>query len=225
MSTTSDEKTHAANEEPPIPFTDVLLRTPFGALLLATVGSIPAAALTVGVQNWGDLFRRAPWWLLGVTIVVIALGVGVVTAVHPQGRRIATWTFGWLVAAPSALFVGLFTWVFIFQRESVDDWSSWTTAYLFFVVLMVFGLLVVRRRVRDEDDPRLLRSAQAAKGFLIPPEDPTDEILERLDVLSQELRQIRTEREPEAYGTAWNGPACLGRFATRRGWLTPLGTE
>lgn len=88
MNPEQGEVPEGESDDTSVSLASVLLRTPFGALVLATLGSIPAAALTVGVQNWGDLLRRAPWWAMGVVAAVLAIGTSFVVAVHPQGRRL-----------------------------------------------------------------------------------------------------------------------------------------
>jgi len=62
--------------------------------------------------------------------------------------------------------------------EVLNDASTVTDVAVRFGV---FGFALVKRRVRDEADPRLLRSAQSAKGFLIPDDDPSIAILDKLE--------------------------------------------
>ena len=203
----------------PVSLAAVLLRTPFGALVLATLGSIPAAALTVGVQNWGDLLRRAPWWAFGVVVAVLVISVSFVVAVHPKGRRLAGWTIGWVIGLSGGLFLFAFVWTFIFDSNAIENWATSVSSSLILAAAMVFGFSLVKRRVRDEADPRLLRSAQSAKGFLIPDDDPSIAILDKLEQMSEEIRRIHVDLGVESLAATWGGPGWLGRLAVRRGWL------
>lgn len=212
-----DEIAPESNDSPSL--AAVLLRTPFGALVLASVGSIPAAALTVGVQNWGDLLQRAPWWAIGVMFALLALMAAFAVSVHPTGRRLASWTIGMALGLSSALLIVAMLWTFAFASDQIEDWPTSTLMALVLAITSALGFTLAGRRVRNADDPRLLRSGHVAKGFLIPEDDPSAEILDRIDQVIVEVRELRADRAAVELKAAWSGPRWLGHLVMSAGWI------
>jgi hypothetical protein len=185
---------------------------------MASIASVPAAALTVGVQNWGDLLRRAPWWATEVALSLFAIVVTLVVAVHPTMRRLAGWTIGLTLGLVSGLLFVATLWTFVFARDAIENWRTSTVVAFMLAITSVFGFMLASRRVRDEDDPRLVRMGRMANGFLIPDDDPSIAILNKLEQMNQEIRRIR-DADVEPLSVTWGGRGWLGRWAVRRGWL------